>query len=97
MSQIRKIKRKHVQSQPTKQKGRNVMIWMTVIAVVLVIIVAILGFQLLNSESETAAEAANLSETDIVLMSTSNEPVELADLAGNAENGTAFVFFLGLG
>jgi flagellar basal body-associated protein FliL len=97
MSQIRKIKRKINKSQPTKQKGRNVMIWMAALAAILIIIVAILGFRLLNNDAEPAAEARNLNDSEIVLLSTaSDEPIALPELTAG-ENGKAFVFFLGLG
>lgn len=53
MSQIRKIKRKGVKSQHLPDKGKKALIWIGVMAVVLVLVVAFLGFRNVSNAPST--------------------------------------------
>ncbi|MEN1761496.1 hypothetical protein [Anoxynatronum sibiricum] len=97
MSQIRKIKRKNSKAQGAPAKGRRVMIWMAVMAVVLVIVVAILGFR--NTAQAPTLETGGESGVveSLALLNSRGETQRVGDLLAAGETGSVFVFFLGAG
>jgi len=99
MSQIRKIKRKRDKNQPGPDKGKKVMIWMAVTAVILVIIVAFLGFRNISTAPtpDILSEMETDQEVDLQLTSSTGELISTESLISSGESGTIFVFFLGAG
>jgi len=97
MSQIRKIKRKNSKNQGGPAKGKQVMIWMTVMAVILVIIVAILGFR--NTAQAPTLETGRGGGVveNLMLLNTQGETQQVGELMTAGEAGSIFVFFLGAG
>ncbi|SMP62696.1 hypothetical protein [Anoxynatronum buryatiense] len=97
MSQIRKIKRKNSKAQGTPAKGRQVMIWMAVMAVILVIVVAILGFRNTAQAPTLETDGAGGVVENLALLDHRGETQRVGDLLAAGDTGTIFVFFLGAG
>ncbi len=103
MSQIRKIKRKHEKNQATPLKGKSAFIWMVVMAVILIAVVAFLGFRNISTAPtpEFIEETGSQSEINgleaLSVTTASDETVLLSDVMNHRDQGSVFVFFLGGG
>jgi len=103
MSQIRKIKRKQVKNKGVPEKGKTAFLWLVVMAVILIAVVAFLGFRNIS----TAPTPGSLGEADstadrdglraLSLVTSSEEEVLLGDVMNESDQGTVFLFFLGAG
>lgn len=103
MSQIRKIKRKQAKNKGTPDKGKSAFLWLVVMAVILIAVVAFLGFRNIS----TAPTPDSLSEVDTIpgsdelrelsLVTSSEEEVLLGEVMNESDQGTIFLFFLGAG
>lgn len=103
MSQIRKIKRKQAKNKGLPEKGKTAFLWLVVTAVILIAVVAFLGFRNIS----TAPTPDSLSEVDttpnsdglraLPLTTSSDEEVLLGEVMNESDQGTIFLFFLGAG
>lgn len=103
MSQIRKIKRKREKNKAVPTKGKSAFIWLVVMAVILIAVVAFLGFRNISTAPtpESVNEAGSVTNADeleaISLTTTSDERVLVSDLMNQPDRESIFVFFLGAG
>lgn len=103
MSQIRKIKRKQAKNKGIPEKGKSAFLWLVVMAVILIAVVAFLGFRNISTaptpeslgEAELGQDVAEL-ET-LSLTTSSEEEVLLGEVINASDQGTIFLFFLGAG
>ena len=103
MSQIRKIKRKQAKNKGIPEKGKSAFLWLVVMAVILVAVVAFLGFRNIS----TAPTPDSLNEVDptpngdrlraLSLTTSTEEEVLLGEIMNDSGQGTIFLFFLGAG
>ncbi len=65
MSKVRKLKRQQVKRKNSPEKGRSVLVWMIVMAVILIAVVAFLGFRnVSNAPTPESVSEGNQIETN---------------------------------
>lgn len=103
MSQIRKIKRKNEKSKTAPTKGKSTFMWMVVMAVILIAVVAFLGFRNISTAPTPASIEETGTQPDInglealSLTTSSDETILLSEVMNHQDQGSIFVFFLGGG
>ena len=103
MSQVRKIKRKRQKNSGAPSKGKSALIWMVVMAVILIAVVAFLGFRNIStaptpeSIEETGTQSDSIELEALSLTTSSDERVLLSEVMNHLDQGSIFVFFLGAG
>lgn len=103
MSQIRKIKRKSEKNKEAPAKGKSAFVWLVVMAVILVAVVAFLGFRNISTAPTPDAfreDEITQAEEDLATLSlttSSEEEVMVGEVINPSDQGTVFLFFLGAG